>query len=138
VAVSDPTSAYARQVVAGKILAGRMVRLACERHLRDLAEGNERELRFDKAAAAKVFRFFENVLRLAEGDFAGKPFKLESWQKFIVGSLFGWYGPDGHRRFRNAYVEIAKGNGKSPLAGGIVSMGWWRMACRVLRFTQRR
>ena len=39
----DPTAAYARAVVAGKILTGRLVRLACERHLRDLTEGKRIE-----------------------------------------------------------------------------------------------
>ena len=38
--------------------------------------------------------------------------------EFIVGSLFGWRR-NGIRRFRRAYVEIGKGNGKSPLAAGI-------------------
>jgi phage terminase large subunit-like protein len=62
---------------------------------------------------------FFDFLQLAEGEHAGKPFKLEPFQQFIVGSLFGWRGPDGYRRFRTAYIEIGKGNGKSPLAGGI-------------------
>ncbi len=118
-AASDPTTTYARRVVAGKAIAGRMVRLACTRHLRDLAEGAERGLRFDKAAAMRAIRFFETLLHFAEGDFAGKLFKLEPWQKFIAGSLFGWYGEDGCRRFRTAYVEVGKGNGKSPMAAGI-------------------
>src|SRR4051794_21469603 len=42
-----------------------------------------------------------------------------AWQQFIVGSLFGWKGPDGLRRFPTAYIEVGKGNGKSPTAGGI-------------------
>ncbi len=48
---------------------------------------------------------------------------LSPWQKFIVGSLFGWKGPDGYRRYRKAYVEQGKGNGKSPLAAGIGLFG---------------
>jgi len=47
------------------------------------------------------------------------PFHLERWQCFVVGSLFGWKNAAGHRRFRRAYLEIAKGNGKSPMAAGI-------------------
>lgn len=47
------------------------------------------------------------------------PFELEPFQAFIVGSLFGWLAEDGFRRFRNAYIEIGKGNGKSPLCAGI-------------------
>lgn len=59
------------------------------------------------------------MLCLAEGEFSGQPFLLQPWQQFIVGSLFGWKGEDGFRRFRNAYVEVGKGNGKSPMAAGI-------------------
>lgn len=47
------------------------------------------------------------------------PFVLGAWQAFIVGSLFGWLAPDGFRRFRTAYVEIGKGNGKTPLAAAL-------------------
>lgn len=95
------------------------MRLACERHLRDLVDGPARGLRWDLAAAHRAIHFFPDVLRLAEGDNAGKPFALRPWQQFIVGSLFGWKRANGFRRFRDAYVEVGKGNGKSPLAGGI-------------------
>lgn len=112
---SDATTAYAEQVVAGKIVAGKPVRQACERHLRDLKEGESRGLTWRPEKAEVRFRFFENVLVLPDG----KPFKLEPFQKFIVGSVFGWYRATGTRRFRMAYVETAKGSGKTPLAAGI-------------------
>ena len=35
----DPATRYAQQVVAGKVVVGKLVRLACERHLRDLKSG---------------------------------------------------------------------------------------------------
>lgn len=53
------------------------------------------------------------------GEYEGIPYELLDWQKFIVGSLFGWKGPDGLRRFRVAYIETGKGSGKSPLCAGI-------------------
>ncbi len=68
--------------------------------------------------AERAIAFF-GFLRLAEGEFEGLPFTLQPWQAFIVGSLFGWLTRDGSRRFRNAYIETAKGNGKTPLAAGI-------------------
>lgn len=81
-------------------------------------DGPKRGLRWDLPAALRGIEFFPVVLRLA--DLEGLPaFHLQPWQQFIVGSLFGWKGPDGFRRFRDAYVEVGKGNGKSPLAGGI-------------------
>lgn len=118
-APSDPVTAYAEQVVAGEVVAGRLIRLACERHLRDLAEGAARGLRFDPATAQRALDFFPEILRLAEGEHADQPFRLSPFQQFIVGSLFGWFGEDGFRRYRTAYIEIGKGSGKSPLAAGI-------------------
>lgn len=116
---SDPVSAYARAVVAGEFVAGPHVRASCARHLRDLAEGPGRGLTWDLDAAAWALGFFPDILRLSEGQFEGRPFELHPAQAFIVGSIFGWKRADGTRRFRRAYVEQGKGNGKSPLAGGI-------------------
>jgi len=91
--------------------------------LLDLEKGHERGLWFDVEAAQYAFDFFEKVLKLSEGQFEGLPFKLHPSQAFIVGSIFGWKRADGTRRFRRAYIEQGKGNGKSPLAGGIGLFG---------------
>lgn len=120
---TDPVTAYAKSVVSGKQIAGPHVRAACQRHLDDLEHGHKRGLVFDKAAALRAIGFFEDVLCLNGGDFEGVPFKLLGWQKFIVGSVFGWKTADGYRRFRVAYVETAKGSGKSPLAAGVGMYG---------------
>jgi phage terminase large subunit-like protein len=115
----DRINDYAEGVVSGRIVAGPHVRNACRRHFDDLEKGAGRGLWFDVAAADRAFQFFENVLRLSEGQFDGMPFVLHPSQAFIVGSLFGWMREDNTRRFRRAYVEQGKGNGKSPMAGGI-------------------
>lgn len=115
----DPVKQYALDCTEGREVAGPLVRLACERHLRDLEEGPARGLKWDLAAAEHAIGFFYDVLRLAGGEHEGHPFELHPSQKFIVGSLFGWKAPDGHRRFRVAYIEQGKGNGKTPLAAGI-------------------
>jgi phage terminase large subunit-like protein len=108
-----PVRQYAEDVLAGRIIAGPWVRLACQRHLDDLKFGSRRDLHFDEEAADRVLEFF-TLLRLEDGS----EFALLAFQKFIVGSLFGWYKGE-NRRFRNAYLEMGKGNGKSPLAAGI-------------------
>jgi len=115
----DPATAYAKAVVAGKIVAGPHVRDACSRHLNDLEEGPARGLRWDRKSAARAIGYFRDVLRLNGGQWEGLPYELLGWECFIVGSLFGWKLADGTRRFRVAYVETAKGSGKSPLAAGI-------------------
>nr|WP_242186640.1 terminase large subunit [Sphingomonas sp. CARO-RG-8B-R24-01] len=116
---TDRATAYANAVVAGAIVAGPHVRNACRRHLDDLKYGGARGLAFDPAAAARAIRFFETKLKLSEGQFEGLPLLLHPSQSFKVGSIFGWKRSDGTRRFRRAYVEEGKGNGKSPIAGGI-------------------
>lgn len=118
-----PVEAYARDVVDGRIVAGRLVRLACERHLRDLVEGPKRGLKWDATAAERAFTFFSFLRLPVDGELDGKAFDLEPFQKFIIGSICGWKGADGYRRFRTAYCEMGKGNGKSPLAGGMGLFG---------------
>lgn len=115
----DRTSSYANAVLDGSIVAGPHVRNACRRHLLDVEKAGDRGLWFDLDAATEALAYFETVLRLSEGQFEGRPFLLHASQAFIVGSLFGWKRADGTRRFRRAYIEQGKGNGKSPLAGGI-------------------
>jgi phage terminase large subunit-like protein len=114
----DPVEAYARDVCASRIITGRLVRLACERHLRDLADGGNRGLHWDREAAVRAIGFFPAVLRHSKGQFAGKPFELLDWQKFVIGSIFGWK-LGAIRRFRTAFVSTARKNGKSTIEAGI-------------------
>ncbi|MDB5409291.1 MAG: terminase [Rhodospirillales bacterium] len=112
-----PVEAYARAVVAGRVVAGRLVTLACRRHLDDLANGAARGLVWDGAAARHALDFFGH-LRHSTGEWANQPFELQPWQSFVIGSLFGWKRGDGLRRFRTAYVEVARKNGKSAMLAG--------------------
>lgn len=103
------------------------MRDACKRHLQDLKDGHKRGLTWSVDEVERVIGFFRNVLTVEreiqddDGETISEvvPFHLEESQAFILGSLFGWKNKHGHRRFRRAYVEIGKGNGKSPLAAGI-------------------
>jgi phage terminase large subunit-like protein len=111
-------TAWARSAASGKIPAGKYVRLAAKRHLSDLKTGKGRGLAWDVAAAEKAIRFF-TMVKHSKGQWAGTAFELSPWQAFIVGSLFGWKNADGTRRFRVAYNEIPRKNGKSTLAAGL-------------------
>lgn len=120
----DPVTAWAEDVVSGRVIAGPHIRHACERHLRDLDEAGERGFYFDREEALKVIDFFPKLLRLNGGDFEGKRFHLHPSQQFRVGSLFGWKNKEtGVRRFRRMYDEEGKGNGKSPMLAGVGLVG---------------
>lgn len=75
---------------------------------------------FDEKAATVAVAFFERLLRHTKGEWAGQPFRLLDWQRDeVIRPLFGWKRADGTRKFRRAYIEIPRKNGKSTLAAGI-------------------
>lgn len=115
----DFVTEYAQAVASNKIIAGPHVRDTCRRHLKDLIKAPKRGFFFDNEKANWVIQYFQDVLLLNGGEYEGVPFDPLLWQKFIIGSLFGWVNKDGYRRFRMAYIETSKGSGKSPLAAGI-------------------
>lgn len=75
---------------------------------------------YDERTAAKAASFFPNHLVFSEGEWAGKPFVLEPWEEDdIIRPLFGWKRADGTRRYRRAFVWVARKNGKTELAAGV-------------------
>lgn len=78
------------------------------------------EFWYDAATADAVTAWFQAHLVFTEGEWAGRPFVLESWQEHdILRPLFGWKRADGTRRFRRCYIWVPRKNGKTELAAGI-------------------
>ncbi|ODB61352.1 terminase large subunit [Paenibacillus polymyxa] len=118
-----PVLEYAERVLSGDIPAGEPVRLACQRHLDNLRDSQLNvttfEYYFDDLASQHAIDFF-GYLRHSKGKWARQSFELQPWQKFIVGSIFGWLHKTTQlRRFRTAYEEIPRKNGKSTKVSGI-------------------
>ncbi|MCU6671160.1 terminase large subunit [Enterobacteriaceae bacterium H4N4] len=126
---------YAERVLSGEIVAGELVRLSCQRFLKDLEYGPERGVYFNKDRAQHILDFY-NFVPHVKGALAGKPIDLMAWDIFILINLFGFVVPlidemtgeqmfddDGDaimvRRFRTAYNEVARKNAKSTLSSGI-------------------
>lgn len=108
---------YAKDVVAGRILACRYVRLACQRFLDDLKAQRSKTFpfRLDEKAANKACAFIE-LLPHVKGKWARERqrIRLEGWQCFIEVNVFGWKRKrDGLRRYRRAYIEVPRKNSKS-------------------------
>ncbi len=108
----DRTTSYAKLVVSGKKIAGRKEFLACKRHLDDLKR-KKFEFKFDVEEAEFAIDF-ANTLIMKNGE----PLKTRGFQDFIIGSLHGWRRKrTKERRFREAYIQVGRRNGKSFLSG---------------------
>ena len=104
---------------SGKIVACHWVRRAVERYYSDLDQALDKGWVFSRKHAERAINFIEH-LRHIKGKWAGEYLKLEPWQCFIVWNIFGWLmAGTMTRRYTEAYVELARKNGKSTLAAGI-------------------
>lgn len=116
---------YARRVLDSQIPACDSVRMACRRHLDDLANW---PTRYDARKADRVCRFAE-LLPHVKGTWAASAelIVLQPWQIFILCCLFGWMKKSSDtRRFSLAYIEVGRKNAKSILAAII---GLYMFAC---------
>jgi phage terminase large subunit-like protein len=118
----QPGVSYARAVVAGRIPAGKWVRLACQRFLGDLtaAEGGRSPWVFSERHALPPI-VLAGKLRNVKGPEAGQPLRLLPFQIWLISNLYGFVerGTEhgiGVRRFRQASIWVGRGNAKSTIA----------------------
>jgi phage terminase large subunit-like protein len=116
---TDRTTQYAKDVVSGKVVAGKFVREQCARHLRDLETCHERGLVWNLKEAEDALDWFPAFLTITEGAKEGEPFVPLPWHAFVIGSIFGWRDLNGYVRFRFVWLETGKGQAKSPLMAAI-------------------
>ena len=113
--MTDRTTAYAKLIVEGRKICGHSEYLACKRHLDDIAK-KDFEYIFDAEIAERHIKL-ANTLTIGEGE-QRRPLKTRGFQDFIIGSLFGWRKKRSNiRRYREAYIQMARQNGKSFIAG---------------------
>ena len=113
-----PVVAYCEGVRSGAIVASKWIRFAVERHILDIETGRARGLWWDQEAAEHALSFFK-LLRHSKGRWNDNRFELSPWQAFITGMIFGWKRRDGTRRFRRAFVDVPRKNGKTTYAAAI-------------------
>ena len=116
---------YIHRIKTGEIVAGRRLKQGLERFLDDF---NDPTLKIDLAESAKRIRFIENECKLYEAPFAGRPFKLELFQKAIIESIFAIkaWNPEANfnqgawvRKYQDVLILISRKSGKTPLVAAI-------------------
>lgn len=109
----DRATEYAEKVAIGDVPCGKLHKLACERHLKDLEKQNTKEFPYVwKPEKSENILNFAEMLTIAEGT-KPKSVKLFGSQCFDLGVPMGWVKLDGNRRFRRSYESMARQNGKT-------------------------
>lgn len=101
-----------------KIKVGNKIKKAIERHQKEveLSKSSSYPYIYRPEEAIPVVRFME----MLPDPKSRKPMKLATFQKFIIGLLYGWRKKkDNTRRFRKAYISLSRKNGKSLIVAGI-------------------
>lgn len=115
------TTIYAKLVIQSEIIANKWVKLACERHLKDLKRSKEDPdfpWEFDEEKGWRPIRFIEKKCHPTKGSF--EHLVMQPWQHFVVGNMFGWVNKTtGVRRYRESLIFVARKNGKTELESGL-------------------
>lgn len=120
----DTARAYARSILKARgVPASRWMRFAAERFLADLKSARARNSAFvfsSEHAGAAIS--FISLLPHIKGEWArrNETIRLEPWQIFILCNIFGFVRrSDETRRYRRAYLSVARKNAKSTLASAV-------------------
>ena len=114
---------YVARVLDGRINTGVEISAACRRYKDDLMRGNLELRPRDPDIAINIM---QTTLVHAQGEdleglpLLGRPFLLEPWQMFIIYNLLGfYYAGTNNRRFKEAFIEVGRKNGKTSMIAGL-------------------
>ena len=108
--------AYYQAINDGSIVVGKWIKLFYQHIITGLEKG---DFYFSAKKATRAIRFIENFCRHHEGALAPQLIKLELWQKALISVLFGILDETGARQFREAFIVVARKNGKTLLTAAI-------------------
>lgn len=114
----DHVQKYIDEVENGNILVCEKIQMAIDRHKKDIERSKRDD--FPYYYEPKYTQNIVKFISMLPDPKSGKPNKLALFQKFILGMLWGWRRKkDSTKRFRKAYLSLARKQGKSLIVSGI-------------------
>lgn len=107
---------YVRAIDSGRCICGEELRHGLQNVLDEIGQDGTY---YDTAKADDCIDFVENCCRLTKSDFYGKPFRLLLWQKAFIEVFYSVKLADGHDRYQQVLLLIARKNGKSSVASAL-------------------
>ena len=113
---------YCQWVKDNPQCVSKWVRLAVDRFEKDLDRAKNPDFPYTfNTDKAQLFIDFTEMLKQYKDVWAGKPLHLEPWQVFVFANIYGWvHKVTGMRRFRKAFVFVARKNGKSTMVSSVL------------------
>lgn len=110
---------YYELIQSGKIKTSKRIKRLYEKLVDDIQHPKDGII-FDSVKANRPIEFIERFCRHSKGEWAGKPVKLELFQKAFISALFGFVNKaTGYRKYREAFFYVSRKNGKSLLLSAI-------------------
>lgn len=112
---------YIDKVINKELPVCKSAFLSVKRHLDDIekSKNNDYPFYFDENEAKRPITFIQSLVH-TKGEWANHNIILESWEQFIIASIFGWRRKENNlRRFKKAYIQVSRKNGKTTFASGI-------------------
>lgn len=110
---------YLEEIKAGKCIVSKRCRREYEKLVDDINNPKGGYI-FDRKKAERPIQFIERFCKHSKGEWAGKPLKLELFQKAFISALFGFVDKKtGYRKYRETLFYVARKNGKSVLLSGL-------------------
>ena len=117
--MSNYIDEYLDAMRSGKCIVGKRIRRQYEKLSAAIHEPTGGYI-FDPARAERPIQFIERFCRNSKGEWAGKPVRLELFQKAFISALFGFVDEKTReRQYRETMLYVARKNGKSTLLSGI-------------------
>ncbi|MBC8588084.1 terminase large subunit [Paratissierella segnis] len=74
---------------------------------------------YDDLRAKHAVYFIEEYCRHSQGEMGGQKIILETWERAMISTIFGFVDNDGYRKYRRAVWIVGKKNGKSLVASAV-------------------
>lgn len=115
---NDGAMEYCLDVLEGRLLAGKNIKLACLRHLKDLQKIGSKDFPYDyNVEKAEGMVNFASMIPDVSAD---KVLPLAKFQIFIYSMIEGWKDiATSGARFKTVYLSMSRTNGKTQLASAL-------------------
>lgn len=108
---------YWNDIQTGKVAVSKKIYKTFKKVVQDIE--NPGRWHYDDLRAQHAVYFIEEYCRHSQGEMGGQKIILETWERAMISTIFGFIDNDGYRKYRRAVWIVGKKNGKSLVASAV-------------------